>query len=243
MSETIDENKTKWNKIKIFCINCKWHTNHTVLQSVDKEWKEFLWKIDEDIELSIDRYDNYQIIQCLWCDTISFRHINYFSELQCWDDDGITETIYPQRTPDMLIIKEFKKIPNIIKKTYEITIEMYNSWYYAQCAEGMRKIVEGICIDKNVKWWNVEYTDKSGKKKFSRSEKLIGKIMGLAEMDILTKDNAKLLHIQRILGNKSLHEMKDPTKEELKIALEIIENTLILLYDLPEKIKEINKKV
>ncbi len=242
MIKTTKENKTIGKKLKATCLKCKTETNHIVLESVDINWEEILGTVDEWIKITIDRYDYYQIIQCLWCDFISFRHVNYFSELQCWDDNGITEIIYPQRTPNMLITKEFKKIPNIIKKIYERTIEMYNSWYYAQCAEGLRKIVESICIEKDIKWWNVEYIDKNGKKKSSRSKKLIGKIVGLAEMNILTKDNANLLNIQRILGNESLHEMKDPIKEEIKIAIEIIENTLILLYDLPEKAKELNKE-
>lgn len=86
----------KWHKERIFCPYCKLETNHIILQSVEVSGTEILGIIDEEIELSQDWYDYYQTIQCQWCNSISFRHINYFSELDSWDapESGVTKKIY-----------------------------------------------------------------------------------------------------------------------------------------------------
>ena len=118
-------------------------------------------------------------------------------------------------------------------------IYTYNNEIYSLCAAGLRSIIEGICAERNISDGEVEYTDKNGDKKKKRSKTLQGKISGLAEKGVLTKDNAEILHELRFLGNKALHELTTPQPEELQLGINIIEHILENIYDLPSKAKEL----
>ena len=80
---------------------------------------------------------------------------------------------------------------------------------------------------------------KNGTNKTERRKNLEGKIEGLHENSLLTKRHAKILHELRFLGNKSAHEFDKPTKNELLVAIEIIEHTLENMYELDEKLSDL----
>ena len=46
----------------------------------------------------------------------------------------------------------------------------------------------------------------------------------------------------RYLGNEAVHEFAMPSRDELKLAIEIIEHVLDQLYVIPEKALELRKK-
>ena len=98
-------------------------------------------------------------------------------------------------------------------------------------------IVEGICAAYGVKKGPVEKEIK-GKMEIRQSDKLDGKISGLREKGILTKNKAELLHAHRYLGNDALHELQVPSVEELRLGMEIIEHVLVELYEIQDKAKE-----
>jgi hypothetical protein len=71
---------------------------------------------------------------------------------------------------------------------------------------------------------------------------LQGKISGLCEKRILTVRNSEILHEHRYLGNEAVHELSQPSIDELKLAIEILEHTIDSLYEIPEKAIELQKR-
>lgn len=72
-----------------------------------------------------------------------------------------------------------------------------------------------------------------------RRNNLQGKINGLYEKGVLTKESAESLHEHRYLGNEAVHELSQPSKEELALAINIIEHILETIYEIPEKVLEL----
>ncbi len=238
VQETISENKTKGNAVKVMCAECNRQTKHVVLASVDKEGNE---QYDEDVWIGWE--DNYQIVQCQGCETISFRHLNWFSEYQDFNSSGHTERIYPKRDANSIQAKDFRNAPNSLRRIYKESIEAFNNDCYTLCATGLRGIVEGICADQSVTDGPVEVPAIGGGTQTTRKNNLEGKIYGLCEKGILTKASADTLHEHRYLGNEAVHELAQPSNAELMLAIEIIEHTLEQLYEIPEKALELKQKM
>jgi len=104
---------------------------------------------------------------------------------------------------------------------------------FLHCAAGVRALVEGICLDKKIKDGEISYTDKNGVIKTKRSKDLNGKIHGLFEKGILTQNNAESLNEHRYIGNEAIHELSLPSKEEMLLAITIIEHVLSSIYEIP----------
>ena len=237
VEESYVENKTKNKEFKVPCTKCNGKTSHKVLQSLDYSGCEWL-----DTDITIDWVDNYQIIQCQGCKSISFRRRSWFSEYQDYDWDGSTEWLYPKRSERTLPIKDFRNVPTKIRRIYGETIECFNNEYFTLCAAGLRAIVEGICAEQGIKDGPVEVEKKDGSKKTVRRKNLQGKISGLWEKGILTTKNSEILHEHRFLGNEAVHELSQPSIDELNLAIEIIEHTIDSLYEIPEKAIELQKR-
>lgn len=241
---TQTDNKTKDNKLKILCQSCECETNHVVVQSVDTTGSEVVGYCNGNRNMpeTIDWADNYQIVQCKGCDTISFRHQSWFSEYDDYESKGVSERIYPKRSSSSLSLKDFWNIPHQIRRIYRETIESFNYESYTLCVAGLRAIVEGVCSEQNIQDGPVEFTKPDGTIQINRRNNLQGKIAGLCETGILTKGNSEILHEHRYLGNDAVHELDQPSTSELKLAIEIIEHTLENLYEIPEKAAELKFK-
>lgn len=229
VEERLTENKTKGRKVTVYCPDCQYDREHVVVVSADMHYsKEF----DEDTFISAE--DNYQVIKCQ-CGYLSFRHLNWFSEYQDHDSSGYTETLYPKREPDSLPLKRFRHVPHLITEIYEQTMKAYNDGSHILCAAGLRVIVEGICEVTGVKDGPISRQKKDGSFEEVRSKRLVGKITGLCEKEILTKKSADMLHEHRFLGNDAVHELAQPKQRELQLAIEIIEHILEQIFEIPEK--------
>jgi len=235
-------NHTKDEKIKVLCSNCNSETNHLALQSVDTSGRELVDTLN-GIDIWISWSDNYQIVQCNGCETISFRHKRWFSEYEGpeYGQDGSQVKLYPSRTKDTLSEKDFHCIPVHLKRIYRETISSFNNELFTLCAAGLRAITEGICSDQNITDGPVEI-DKKGETKIVRKSDLRAKIAGLTEKGILPQKSSMVLHEHRFLGNDAVHELAQPSIDELKIALHIIEHTLEELYEIPSKGAELNAR-
>jgi hypothetical protein len=239
ITQTTDVNKTKDEKTLCFCSQCHGETNHVVMQSIDSAWQ------DDD---GISGTDNYQIIQCQGCNTVTFRHVNRFSEdggfvSETEWDDGSTVRLYPKRSNQTRPIKDYFNAPNLLRRIYRETLECFNNDSVTLCAAGLRGIIEGICLDQKITDGPVPGKEKDGTPK--RSKDLYGKIAGLGEKGILTEQYAEILHEHRLLGNDAIHELHQPSHDELALAIDIIEHTLDELYEIQDKsdrIKSIRTK-
>lgn len=241
VEEKVEPNKSQGEKFKAFCANCKSETNHEAIQTVDVSGSEVIscGPGENDCHF-MDWSDQYQVIKCLGCDTFSFRHRNWFSEAEEYygqDDyhDGTTVRLYPQRGEAVLAAKDFYNVPKNLRAIYKEVISCFNNESPVLCAAGLRASIEGLCAATGVSDGPVEVSKSDGTVEIKRRNNLEGKISGLFENGLLTKQNAELLHEHRYIGNEAIHELSRPSDSDLKIAIEIVEHMLESIYEIPQK--------
>jgi len=212
--------------MKVYCGNCKRETNHEILKELREKFSnEDFWGDD-----------TWQIIRCKGCDATSFRHEWLFSE--DYGPDGellVQEELFPRRSKDTLDVKTFHNMPHKIRWIYREVIDSFNNGLFTLCAGGVRAIIEGICNFKKIHDGPVEVTKKDGTKTIQRRKDFRGKIAGMVEKGLITNHEAEILHDLRFLGNVALHELEQPTSEEIKCAIEILEHTLYSQYEMTKK--------
>lgn len=233
----IEFNKSEGKIVKVFCSICKNSNRHKVLTSVDTSGKE-QWEDDNWFYWT----NIFQVIECQGCGQISFRNESSNSEDYFEDGPGFTELIYPKRTKDTWNTKDFFNIPYILRNIYRETIDCFNNGNFILSGAGVRALVEGLCKENEIIDGVVEITSTDGKLVKKRLDNIQGKINGLFEQGKLTKENSEILHELRFLGNSSIHELKTPSKEELSLAIEIIENVFDTLYEIPDKAMRLKNK-
>ncbi|MEJ9219375.1 DUF4145 domain-containing protein [Paenibacillus glucanolyticus] len=206
--------------MKVYCSKCRNQTNHKVIF----EHKE-VYTPESYPEMQIDYAEGkWQVIQCQGCEDISFREVWLTSE----DFDPFTGeaseniTLYPLRDKDSISVRRFEGLPRKLRKIYQEVIESYNNNLLILCAAGLRALVEGICSLESINERNLQK-----------------KIEGLFTKGLLTKQHSDILHEHRFMGNSAVHELDMPSKEELSIAIKIIEHTIENLYELREQIEEL----
>ena len=215
--------------MKVFCNSCKRITNQEVLKSIET-------RIDDD-DAQITFVDTYEIIKCLGCEEISFRHDSTNSDAYDPETGEHYENVrlYPIRSDKTLPLKPYYNVPAIVRNIYRETIDAFNNELNLLCAAGLRAIIESICNNEMVIDGPVIRTSKDGTNKVVRAKDLMGKINGLHEKGVITKKQVDILHEHRYLGNEALHALDTPHKSVLQIAIEIIENVLDLLYEIDQK--------
>jgi len=237
-----EENRTKGKTMKVFCLECN-HTNkHRVVTSLDGKGEE--WCPSEG--WGVGWTDGYQVIQCEGCETVSFRHLHWFSEDHHpeYGQDGYLERLYPKRHANSLKGRNLFNVPFGLRRLYVEVIECYNNDSLILCAAGLRAIVDGLCADQGVVNGPVKVFSKDGSSSSDkRKNTLEGKIAGMQEKGLLTATSAKALHEHRFLGNDALHDLARPDQDDLKLAIEIVEHTLDQLYEIPRKALSLNRSI
>ena len=224
----IKENISKGETIRTRCNKCEKEMNHQILMDYCKRGTVVL---DSDYDFRYGKIDytgnfsnDYQIIKCSGCDTISYRSYIYFSEYQNdIDDDGTREERYPtllRRTE-----KELKHMPSSLIQIYEEVIMTYNNNCFILCAAGIRALLEGICNNKGI-----------------TANVLRIKILNLREQGFISPQHENILHKLRFLGNDALHDLQTPTQKEVDSALDIIEHIIESLYEILGKAKNLKRK-
>ena len=211
-----------------YCNCCKIKSKHIILSYIpDKGY---------DNESGANWKDNYQIIRCDNCNTVSFRKDGWFSEYYCPpDDDGSYEILYPESLENKIEQKEYDNLPYSLDEIYDEVIKSFNTGNYILCAVGIRAVLEGICSDKKIK--NGSVPDENNQPKTKNN--LEGKIYGLEEKGIISKIQQEALHQLRFLGNDAVHELSKPSNSDIRTALEIIEHILDDIYELPNKAEKL----
>jgi hypothetical protein len=233
VKEWFVENESKDQEIHVLCVTCNRETNHRIAASFDKH----RYEVDQQELWAVDWKDFYQIVQCLGCETVTFRHLSWFSEA-CdpeFGEDGTTEYLYPKRGSNTLAAHPLPNVPKPLERLYVEVIDCYNNESLTLCAAGLRALVEGLCADQGVKDGMVTRTKADGQTSLKREKNLEGKINGLHEKGLLTKTSSETLHEHRFLGNEAVHELARPSASELKLAISIIEQTLEHIYEAPQQ--------
>lgn len=114
-------------KIKVLCQLCKNFTTHQILKSVTERGVTHLNNYPEE---SYHWETDFEIIECLGCETISFRLLNSNSE--DYDNDGPAqnENLYPERISDVYIKEEFVHVPNYLLNLFVETVGCFNRDYH-----------------------------------------------------------------------------------------------------------------
>lgn len=194
--------------IKSYCQRCDFKTNQSILY-IKKYRSE-----DEDYDYA----EEYMVLRCNGCDTISFRKDFIDIENSYPDIDGdwktdTTTTLYPGEKKNEKILNNFYLLPDKIIPIYQEAINSFNANCPILTGVAFRAIIEAICIQENITGNNLEK-----------------KINNLVKQKLITEKEANRLHSIRFIGNDSVHEMKIPKEESLKIVLNIIVHLLNNLY-------------
>jgi Domain of unknown function (DUF4145) len=209
-------NKSQNQKLSVVCRDCKHSTNHLVLASTDLTGSDDLGEGHV-----IDWNSHYQILQCQGCDSISFRKASHTSEdyIQVGPDEyelDVLEEIFPNPKEGRLPLKDVDMLPTDVERIYSETLKAINSNQPVLSGIGIRALIETIAKERKA----------SGKD-------LMAKIDDLVTQGVLTKDGAEIFHKLRILGNTAAHEVKPHSRDQLNLALDVVEHLLQGVYILP----------
>jgi hypothetical protein len=231
----------KSEMVKTYCNKCKVRINHKILVTLDSKSHDLVGRdmtIDGKIhEYFFDSADSYQIIECVGCNSKSFREVCWCSEWQDFDNPGISETLFPSPEEYLRAVKEFLEIPFHIKEIYSQTIIAFNNNLWVLSAAGIRSIIEGICKQKGIVTVDKIFINKKGIEIIRKSKDLYDKIERLNELGIITSQQKSSLHELRYLGNTALHELDVPLEDDLILGIDIIENMLQNIFEIPLKSK------
>lgn len=206
-------------KCKSHCACCKIETNHEIKS------KEIISKHSDDDEIHWSA--EYQIIECLGCETLSFRIVSGSSEDYDFETGEPLYTIelYPESASQRDLLDDYYIFPSKIRKIYSETIDAINHKMFLLSAVGLRMLIEAICIEESISGGNLK-----------------SRIDELAVKGLLSKSQADFLHHHRFIGNDAAHEIKTPKRESIIAALDIAETLLKTIYILPKIAAEIERK-
>jgi hypothetical protein len=195
---------------KYFCRNCNGKRNHKQL---------FEKKTSGDEDGFFQWVDNYLVIECLGCETVSFLQVKGDTSMIEYDEEGnpdyyFDNLIYPYYIESKSKLVNPYMLPKSLKDIYEETINAFKSNSFILTAGGFRAIIEALCNHLKIR----------------KSGNLEERIDLLHNKGYLTLSESKRLHSIRFLGNNALHEMEKPKKEQLNILLEIINHLLSNLF-------------
>ena len=204
-------------KKRCYCDCCQRDTNHDVMAT------EFMTSPDEDYWWKTD----YYIVKCCGCDTVSFLTETTEESVVEYDNEGNVNypsvfNTYPFHRPFAKAIDNLWPIPSNIATIYRETISALNNECFLLAAAGFRVIVEAICIENQIEGKTLET-----------------KINNLCKKNIITKNDRDRLHSIRFMGNDSVHSIKKPDKQQIRLVLDIIHNMLNGLYVLTDKCNDI----
>jgi len=212
----------KAEEIWTACGSCGKETAHKVLAKVSES--------DESPGGEIQVWNEYHIVQCQGCKTVSFCEETGCSEDMEYDSEGepvgyaVTQKLYPGRVAGRPLLEEIYDLPHGVAKIYKQTHEALCGKLSVLAGIGLRIIVEAVCSERNA----------SGRELKERIDDLVNQ-------GLVTKDGADILHSIRLLGNKAAHETQANTEDELYAAFEVVEHVLKAVYIIPKKAQKLRK--
>lgn len=201
-------------KVKSYCRSCGQTTNHNILAE-----KQEGYRGDYDFD-----YDQaYQIIECLGCDTKSFRDV--FEEVENAFQIGEDEweiptsiTVYPRFIRNHRSLDGEDYLPYTVGQIYKEVLLAFQEEAHILAGLGLRGTVEAVCIDLNITGRDLEV-----------------KISKLATAGYISRKDAERLHGIRFMGNDAAHKIKKPNTIQLSAALKIVEHMLSSVYIIEEQ--------
>lgn len=205
-------------KAKSYCRECKRGTNHAIVAEHARN--------GSDDENGIQWWNNFEILECQGCETVSFRHVSTDTESIDYLTGQLDEFIrlYPDMAKTREAIPDSDDFPSLTRRVYLETLTALSGNAPILAAIGIRAIIESICKDL-----------KTGKRNLEQN------IDALADLGHLSKKQAEMLHNHRFMGNVAAHEIQPPKPTSLIAALDIVETLLKTIYVLPRMAATIPK--
>ena len=202
----------------IVCETCGRRTSHAFLCGMQSQ--------DSSPDGDIHVGDEYLVVQCMGCQTLSFCQESWNSE--DWnpetEDTPISRTLYPPRIIGRPLLEDRWFLPPQIREVYEQTRSAIIQNLPILAGIGVRAIIETVCKEQNT----------SGRD-------LATRIDALASLQLIARKEAQILHSLRFMGNAAAHETKAHSAEELNIALNIVEHLLNTVYLLERQQERLQK--
>jgi hypothetical protein len=220
---------------EIACVRCGL-TRHTIRGSFQAFWD------DKDSDISAGA--TYDLMECNGCQRGTLRETSWFSE----EPGESSVTYWPPRKDGSLLRepRNFKRMDygGPVDSVYRQTITAFNSGLSTLAGAGIRLLIEGVCLEHKILKGKV-YTDQ-GKVVRERAtgkivlrENLEGKINGLLMKGFISKNQAKVLHQLRKLGNDAAHALDQPSLKLIEECIDAVEHLLVQVYDQPELLKKL----
>lgn len=199
---------------KILCIECKTQIKHEVLADISQ---------NNHSDPNISFYNNYRILKCLNCESISYQtksHDSYDVDTIGCDKEGntiyeinIDYKVFPIRNQETAFSKEFEKIlPIEIYNTYEEVVVALNNNMPLLTALGLRTLLEQII------------------KHFGKSDDLVVILNQFEQDGFISTKQRELLNKIRYLGNDAAHRAGSESRKELILHLKVLENLIHQLF-------------
>jgi len=222
-----EDQKVLESQSLIHCAMCNQLTNHTV-QCIVRGY-ELSRLVKDHPALKNRMWQTWIIWKCNGCDLLALEMLEAISAFFEGDLTARVErepTFYPKAGARSILPKQFRKIPNSISRIYSQTVWAFHHNLDILCAVGLRSLIEAICNDKE--------TAKAG-------ASLIEKINSLGKVGI-PNNIIRNLHKFRFMGNAAVHELTVPDGDDLRLAIEIVEDILNFIYDLDYKLTLLNNR-
>ena len=203
---------------RIYCNRCKNSTNHSVKGEHCSQSH-----VEENGRLLFWEEMGYRLWICSGCDEGTLESCYTNDSYRDGNGDLVYDLEYfPPRKQGYIPLKKFRKLPRTLAGLYGESVEAYNNKLLILCAGGLRALIEGICVDKEI-----------------TGDNLASKIDAMTS--ILPKNIVENLHNFRFMGNKALHELNPPDRKDLRIAIEVSEDLMNYIYDLDYKASLLRK--
>jgi hypothetical protein len=209
---------------QVYCNTCKGDTNHE-LTFLHERSNELVRSGDErDEPTGFEEAWEYRLWVCRGCDAATLEEaytntglLDAKARHQVWQS-----TYHPTRKRRSRPLKRFHQLDAKLESIYREVIESFNAELRTLCAVGLRALLEGICAEKEV-----------------RGPNLYKLIEGMKEH--LPSNIVQSLHSFRFMGNEAAHELQAPTRRDLELAIEVMEDLMNFLYELDYKAQKLPK--
>jgi Domain of unknown function (DUF4145) len=209
---------------RIFCNCCKGETHHLLRARYSR-----LRKVaDGEDVFQVRNSAAYEIFDCgelrssIWscagCDEETFELEHRYIE-EAFEGNG---SFFPTRSEEGSIQRRrFRSLKPELGLLYGEVVTSFNNNCLLLCAIGLRALIERVCVDKGSTDGNLEH-------------RIDGLIKFLPGMNII-----EALHAFRFAGNDAAHRLEARTREDSRMAIEVMEDLLGSLYDLDYKASQI----
>ncbi|WP_423813073.1 DUF4145 domain-containing protein [Psychrobacter sp. 219-2-C] len=199
-------------EVKSYCRRCGQYTNHNIIAEKKESFRD---------DYAYDQ--TYQIIECLGCNTKSFRDVIDEVEhaFQVAEDEWevpISITVYPRFIRNHRSLDGEYHLPFMVGQIYKEVILAFQEEALILAGLGLRGTVEAVCNDLKITGRDLEV-----------------RISKLATAGYISRKDAERLHGIRFMGNDAAHKIKKPNTIQLSVALKIVEHMLSSVYILEEQ--------